>query len=46
MAWYPSAGAGWAGRLGGGHRSRFPISPLITNVFMHYAFDQWMGRQL
>jgi len=22
-----------------------PISPLITNLFMHYAFDRWMDRE-
>ena len=22
-----------------------PSSPLIGNVFMHYVFDQWMGRE-
>ena len=22
-----------------------PISPLIANLFMHYAFDMWMARQ-
>jgi group II intron reverse transcriptase/maturase len=22
-----------------------PISPLLANLFMHYAFDTWMGRQ-
>ena len=22
-----------------------PISPLLANLFMHYAFDQWMGRE-
>src|SRR3984957_20542530 len=22
-----------------------PISPLITNLFMHYAFDKWMDRE-
>ena len=22
-----------------------PISPLLANVFMHYAFDAWMGRE-
>jgi RNA-directed DNA polymerase len=22
-----------------------PISPLLANVFMHYAFDRWMGRE-
>ena len=21
------------------------ISPLISNIFMHYAFDEWMKRQ-
>ena len=21
------------------------ISPLLANVFMHYAFDTWMGRE-
>jgi len=21
-----------------------PISPLLANLFMHYAFDKWMGR--
>jgi RNA-directed DNA polymerase len=21
-----------------------PISPLLANLFMHYAFDRWMGR--
>ena len=23
----------------------FPSSPLITNVFMHDALDQWMDRE-
>ena len=22
-----------------------PISPLLANLFMHYAFDRWMGRE-
>ena len=22
-----------------------PISPLLANLFMHYAFDQWIGRE-
>ena len=22
-----------------------PISPLLANLFMHYAFDQWMARE-
>ena len=22
-----------------------PISPLLTNLFMHYAFDSWMARE-
>ena len=22
-----------------------PISPLLANLFMHYAFDTWMGRE-
>src|ERR1017187_6394086 len=22
-----------------------PISPLLANLFMHYAFDHWMGRE-
>ena len=22
-----------------------PISPLLTNLFMHYAFDTWMARE-
>jgi len=22
-----------------------PISPLLANLFMHYAFDQWMDRE-
>ena len=22
-----------------------PISPLLANLFMHYAFDKWMGRE-
>jgi retron-type reverse transcriptase len=22
-----------------------PISPLLANVFMHYAFDRWMDRE-
>jgi RNA-directed DNA polymerase len=22
-----------------------PISPLLTNLFMHYAFDRWMDRE-
>ena len=22
-----------------------PISPLLANVFMHYAFDAWMVRE-
>src|ERR1700685_1574100 len=22
-----------------------PISPLLANLFMHYAFDQWMSRE-
>jgi RNA-directed DNA polymerase len=22
-----------------------PISPMLANLFMHYAFDRWMGRE-
>jgi RNA-directed DNA polymerase len=22
-----------------------PVSPVLANLFMHYAFDQWMGRE-
>ena len=22
-----------------------PISPLLANLFMHYAFDRWMDRE-
>ncbi len=22
-----------------------PISPLLANLFMHYAFDSWMARE-
>jgi retron-type reverse transcriptase len=22
-----------------------PISPLLANLFMHYAFDRWMARE-
>ena len=22
-----------------------PISPLLANLFMHYAFDKWMDRE-
>src|SRR5215467_6066424 len=27
-----------------GHPARRVISPLLANLFLHYAFDTWMGR--
>jgi hypothetical protein len=40
------ADAGWdRGRAGEGNSTGFPISPVLANLFMHYAFDVWMDRE-
>jgi RNA-directed DNA polymerase len=42
----PGAITGWyAGGSGAGHSSRRGVvSPLLANLFLHYAFDVWMQR--
>lgn len=41
----PDTTAGWhAGRSGSRNLSGSAISPVLTNLYLHYAFDMWLSR--
>ena len=41
----PTSGMRWALRITQRCSLGSPISPLLANLFMHYAFDTWMDRE-